>query len=95
MAGYKTHVFVCTNGADKKGKCGYKGSEKLRSDLKASCKEAFGKDVRVNSAGCLGYCEEGIACVIYSEDKPAKWYLNIKDDDHDILFKAVKKSSEK
>lgn len=92
MAGYKTHVFVCTNGADKAGKCAHKGSEKLRNDLKAQCKSEFGQDVRVNAAGCLGYCEEGITCVIYTEEQPAKWYLNIKEDDKELLLKAVKKS---
>lgn len=95
MTGYKSHLFVCTASPDKPGKCGHKGSEKLRAKLKEMCRDSFGKEVRVNSAGCLGYCESGITCALYSENKSPEWFLEMKDTDHDILYNAVKKSLNK
>ncbi len=87
---YKTHVFICTNSPDKKGKCGFEGSEELRRSLKERCQEKFGKDaVRVNSAGCLGHCEHGIAAVIYPE---GKWLLDLTKKDEDAIFDEIKKS---
>lgn len=85
---FKTHLFVCTNSPDKPGKCGHKNAEDLRRRLKERCKGPFGKEVRVNAAGCLGHCENGIAAVIYPE---AKWFLNLENSttDEDRLFEAV------
>ena len=88
---YKSHLFICTNSPDKSGKCGSKNSEALKKELKEKCKEAFGKDVRVSSSGCLGYCERGIAAVVYPD---AKWLFDLEDSDGDQIFKAVKKSVE-
>lgn len=90
---YKTHVFICTNSPDKKGKCGHEGSEDLRRNLKDRCKDAFGKDaVRVNSAGCLGQCERGIAAVIYPE---GRWLLDLKKNDEDAIFEEIRKCVER
>lgn len=81
---YKTHVFVCTNAPDKPGKCGHKGGEELRQNLKKKCSEHFSKDeVRVNASGCLGYCEQGLAAVVYPQKE---WRLNLKKEDVDVLF---------
>ncbi len=89
---YQTHVFVCTNGPDRKGKCAARGSEALRKELKAQCKEEFGKSVRVNTSGCLGFCENGIAAVIY----PAgEWLLNLKEKDADDVMKIIRKHTPK
>ncbi len=81
---YKTHVFVCTNGSDKPGKCGNKNSEALRQELKQKCKGL--PDVRINSSGCLGFCEKGIAAVIYPQ---AKWFFELTDADCEKLLQAV------
>lgn len=90
---YKAHLFICTAAPDKKGKCGHKGSEELRSALKKACKqEPWGDQVRINTAGCMDYCEEGIAAVLYPE---GKWFLNQTQDDFDRLFKAVKNAATK
>ena len=87
---YKTHGFICTNSPDKNGKCGSKDCEELRRNLKDRCKEKFGKDaVRVNSSGCLGYCEHGIAAVIYPE---GKWLLDQTKKDEDSIFEEIRKS---
>ena len=91
MVGYKSHLFVCTNSPDREGKCGSKGAEKLRMEMKEKCREAFGKDVRVSGSGCLGYCEQGIAAVIYPK---TDWHLNLQNTDGEELFAAVKKSLE-
>ena len=86
----KAHLFVCTNKPDKEGKCGSKGSEELRSLLKQRCKETFGKtsDLRINSSGCLGFCERGIPAVLYPE---GKWFYELSKDDGDVLFNEVSK----
>lgn|SRR5690606_8202616 len=84
---FKVHLFVCTNAPDRPGKCGHKGSEKLRDELKKRCREAFGNcDVRVNASGCLGHCEEGITAVIYPQ---GKWFFHLKPEDNDRLFREV------
>ena len=88
MTKYKTHLFICTNSPDKDGKCGSKGAENLRKSLKESCREEFGKDVRVNSSGCLGHCEQGIAAVIYPQ---GDWLLELKEKDQDLLLEAVRR----
>lgn len=88
MIGYRTHLFVCTNSPDKESKCGGKGSEHLRKELKDLCKKEFGKEVRVNSSGCLGHCEHGICAVIY----PAgEWLLDLKKKDTDFVMEKIRK----
>ena len=68
FAGYKTHVFVCTNGQDRPDRCASKGSEELRSELKKTCSQSSFKDsVRINASGCLGHCEKGISVVFYPQ----------------------------
>ena len=86
MAGYKTHLFICTNSPDNPLKCGGKGSEELRKQVKEQCAAKFGKAVRVNSSGCLGYCEQGIAAVIYPQ---GQWHLNLKKEDSANLLEAI------
>lgn len=89
---YKTHLFICTNAPDKKGKCGHKDSDNLRKELKERSKDEFGKAVRVNSAGCLGFCERGIAAVIYPE---GKWMLDVTKKDADLIFEEIKRHHKK
>lgn len=86
---YKAHLFVCTNGPQLAGKCGARDSEKLRSELKDKCRQAFGKDhrVRINASGCLDRCEVGITAVLYPE---GKWLTGLKANDVEPLFDLVK-----
>jgi (2Fe-2S) ferredoxin len=86
---YKSHLFICTNKPDKPGKCGYEGSDDLRAKMKERCREAFGKDVRVSSSGCMGMCEHGIVAVVYPQ---GKWLLDLQKKDDDIVFDAVAES---
>lgn len=87
--GYKAHLFVCTNSPDKPNKCGSKGSEEMRKSLKEKCNQIYATDVRVNASGCLGYCEQGIAAVLYCEGQDPQWRLNLTSNDGDQLFKLV------
>ena len=86
MTGFKTHLFICTNSPDRSSKCGGKGAEKLRKEVKEACKEKYGKSIRINSSGCLGYCEHGIAAVMYPR---GEWFLELEKDDSKTLIKAV------
>lgn len=84
--GYQCHVFVCTNKPDNPKKCGSRDAEDLRKDLKDQCGKAFGKAVRINASGCLGYCEHGIAAVIYPDNE---WHLDLHKKDTDFLFEKI------
>lgn len=93
--GYDTHLFICTNSPDKPGKCGSKGSEELRRNLKERCRSEFGKQVRINASGCLGHCEHGIAAVLYKDKAPlghekSEWFLELNKDEGEILYQAIK-----
>jgi predicted metal-binding protein len=90
MNEFKSHLFICTNSPDKPGKCGHKNSEAMRRELKERCKsESWSQNVRINSSGCLGFCERGISAVLYPE---ANWFFDLTDKDCDVLFQAVKNS---
>jgi (2Fe-2S) ferredoxin len=84
---YECHVFVCTNKREKgRESCGTKGSEELRSQLKAWAFQKYGKKVRINTSGCLDFCEKGIVTVIY----PAgEWHMNLTTDSLEELKKAI------
>ncbi|PWU16784.1 MAG: ferredoxin [Bdellovibrio sp.] len=85
----KAHLFICTNSPHKEGKCGHRGSERLRQSLKQRCRQEFGDsgEYRVNSSGCLGPCENGINAVLYPE---GRWFHHLTPDDVDSLFEAMK-----
>jgi predicted metal-binding protein len=90
---YKTHVFICTAAPDKPGKCGNKGSEGLRKNLKERCQnEDWGNSVRINSAGCLGHCEKGISTVIYPE---GLWDFHQTPESENSLFEKIKAKATK
>ena len=93
---FKAHLFICTNnrGPDaKRESCAHRGSQALRDQVKAACREAgMGKSVRINSAGCLDQCERGIAAVLYPE---GKWFLDLQPEDAEKLVAAVKESLER
>lgn len=89
---YKAHLFVCTNDRGPDGKrpsCAHKGSAELRDAVKMACRGM--KGVRINNAGCLDRCEQGITAVLYPE---GQWFENLTKDDTQKLVDAVKKASE-
>jgi predicted metal-binding protein len=85
----ETHLFICTNSKEKGESCGMKGSADLRNAVKEICqKESKGWHgrIRVNTAGCLGRCKEGIAAVFYPQ---SEWLVNLKRDDSSVLESKI------
>jgi (2Fe-2S) ferredoxin len=83
---YRLHVFCCTNrrpDGHKRGSCAARGAVNLRDYLKVRAKELGLKDVRINSAGCLGRCELGPTVVVYPE---GVWYRCRSRDDIDAVL---------
>ncbi len=78
---YVRHVFVCTNrrpDGSPKGCCATKGSEAVRLALKREVDAQGVRDVRINAAGCLDACEQGVAVVVYPE---GAWYVGVTEAD--------------
>src|SRR5262249_55484096 len=79
---YERNVFVCINRrapGDPKGCCAQKGSEEVHAIFKAEvARRGLRGRVRVNSAGCLDACAQGVSVVIYPE---AVWYGGVKPED--------------
>jgi len=82
MARYARHIFVCTNERPEghpKGCCSAKGSNEVRSALKAEVKRrGLSALVRANASGCLDACEFGVSVVIYPE---GIWYGRVTAGD--------------
>ncbi len=82
MTRFQRHVFVCTNerpAGHPKGCCKEKGSEEIRSALKAELKRrGLSAVVRANVSGCLDACEFGPSMVVYPE---GIWYGGVKKED--------------
>lgn len=83
VIGFDKHVFVCEN-ERVKGHPRECCSKKTEFDLKLLFKKELEKNtnvnIRVNSAGCLDFCEQGPTVVIYPE---SVWY-SIKNPEKDI-----------
>lgn len=79
---FEHQFFVCTNKRANGQDCASKGAEKLRDSLKAHFKGFKNPDgsaprLRINASGCLGRCEEGIACVLYPS---GEWFVDVVVD---------------
>ncbi len=89
MPPLERHVFVCENHrdpSDPRGCCSAKGSQEIRSRLKALAHKAGLKGrVRINTAGCLDQCEHGVTIVVYPE---AVWYGAVTAADVDEIFES-------
>lgn len=85
---FERHVFVCENRrptGHPKGCCAEKGAGVVVGRLRELAFEAGLKGrVRINSAGCLGHCAEGLTLVVYPE---AVWYGNVTPDDVEEIFR--------
>lgn len=83
---YERHVFVCENERppdNPKGCCSAKGGVEVRALLKdAVARAGLVGRVRVNSAGCLGQCAQGVTVVVYPE---AIWYGHVRVEDVDRI----------
>ncbi|MFZ0391472.1 MAG: (2Fe-2S) ferredoxin domain-containing protein [Calditrichia bacterium] len=82
MSLYQLHVFVCQNERDEtdtRGSCAQKGSREFREKLKAEIKaRKLNAKIRINKAGCLGTCNQGISMVIYPQ---GIWYGKVTTAD--------------
>lgn len=87
MSVYKHHVFFCVN--QREGGiacCNAHGADALRNYAKDRIK-ALGlhegaASVRINSAGCLGRCDDGPVIVVYPEET---WYTYVDKEDIDEI----------
>lgn len=86
--GYKAHLFICTNKKDGKPCCADKDAENFRKKVKDLAKEKWGRKVRVNAAGCLDRCDEGITAVLYPQ---GEWFVGLKNkgEDCDRMIEAI------
>jgi (2Fe-2S) ferredoxin len=88
MSYYDRHVFFCTNQRDPgESCCNDCGSARLRSYVKDKVK-ALGivteqNNIRINSAGCLGRCDDGPVLVVYPE---GIWYTYVDESDLDEII---------
>jgi (2Fe-2S) ferredoxin len=87
---FERHLFVCVNERgpdDPRGCCAAWGSEAIAKALKAAAHERGLKGrVRVNKAGCLDACADGVSAVIYPE---GLWYRHITLDDVDEIVERT------
>lgn len=93
MGYFQTHIFCCTNTREpghRRGSCGEKGAEGLRSYMKSKAKELGLEKARVNSAGCLDRCEHGPCIVVYPE---GTWYKCTTKEEVDQLLTALKQGT--
>ncbi len=87
---FDKHIFICTNTRDDGRKCcAEAGSADLHKKLKEwskTDKSVAGK-IKVSKSGCLSHCEEGIAAVIYPEQK---WLTKIETADLEKIKALLK-----
>jgi len=83
---FERHIFICINARDEgnpKGCCASKGGAEVAKAIKIKAYDSGLKGiVRVNKAGCLDACAEGVAAVVYPE---GVWYRGITLADVDEL----------
>lgn len=87
---FERHLFICVNerAADHpRGCCASKGGADVAKAIKVAAYSLGLKGrVRVNKAGCLDACEEGISAVVYPE---GIWYRGITLADVDDIVKRT------
>lgn len=64
-------IFICTHNREDKESCAGKNSLDLFKNLKTKSKEdpTWKGKIKVAQSSCLGLCSEGIAAVIYPQNK--------------------------
>lgn len=85
----EAHLFICTNHREGKASCAGSGSVALRESVKKICQDStrgWHGRVRVNTAGCLGRCEQGVVAVMYPR---GEWYTDLKATDVAVLERAI------
>jgi len=88
MSYYAQHVFFCTNQrAAGETCCNNAGAKKMRDYVKDKVKalgiSSDAKRIRINSAGCMGRCDDGPVLVVYPE---GTWYTYVDENDIDEII---------
>jgi (2Fe-2S) ferredoxin len=87
MPFYQYHLFFCTNDREDGSDCCARfNARDARSYLKQRCKDAgIHKEggVRINTAGCMGRCDQGPLIAVYPE---GLWYTYVDHDDLDEIL---------
>ncbi|MDA3861833.1 MAG: (2Fe-2S) ferredoxin domain-containing protein [Melioribacteraceae bacterium] len=85
----KKHIFICENireaGSPKKS-CGLNGGKEIREQMKNRIGElGLHKTIRVNSAGCLGACNNGPVAVVYPK---GTWYGSLTTENIEEIIQT-------
>ncbi|HLP98290.1 MAG TPA: NAD(P)H-dependent oxidoreductase subunit E [Sideroxyarcus sp.] len=88
MSHYDKHVFFCVNQRPAGQDCCNNHEAQAARDYMKDKVKLLGISteknyIRVNSAGCLGRCEEGPVLVVYPE---GVWYTYVDKDDLDEII---------
>jgi (2Fe-2S) ferredoxin len=73
---YESHVLICT-GSD----CKKRGAKETRKAIKSEIRlEGLLGEIRLDTIGCLGFCEHGPNAIIYDGTDPkGTWYLGLDE----------------
>ena len=92
---YDRHLFICINErveGHPRGSCAHPGAAEIAAAIKVKAYERGLKGlVRVNKAGCLDHCEEGVSVVVYPQ---GDWYREVTLDDVDELVERALEKGE-
>jgi (2Fe-2S) ferredoxin len=96
MSFYDKHVFFCVNQrAEGEDCCANFNAQKMRDYVKDQVKaqklDAEGNRIRINSAGCLGRCDNGPVIVVYPE---GTWYTYVDESDLDEIIESHLKNNQ-
>jgi (2Fe-2S) ferredoxin len=96
MSYYDKHIFFCVNQrADGEDCCANFNAQKMRDYVKDKVKalklDTEGNRIRINSAGCLGRCDNGPVIVVYPE---GTWYTYVDESDLDEIIESHLKNNQ-
>jgi len=88
MQHFNKHVFFCTNQREPgEDCCNNFGAQKMRDYTKDKVKtlglSTEANPMRINSAGCMGHCDQGPVLVVYPE---GIWYTYVDESDLDEII---------
>lgn len=93
---YQKQIFICTKCVNDHHLENVNYAEEMRMELKeklSQCMRDEGKNprsVRVNKAGCLGVCNDGIHAVVYPQ---GKWFKKLSKNEIPDLIDYLKSDS--
>ena len=88
--GYDRHMFICGHErptGSARPSCKNRGSLELLPRIKQAIRDEGFPSIRVQKSGCLDFCENGIACVVYPE---GTWYTLSNDMDITSIIQHLK-----